>query len=1578
MSIKQQIEFARRELLDMGLGTNPLLNYRSNAKSVDIVDEIASQTFDILINENKSMYFLPLPEAYRELYTESQSESDTDDSLPPLETYLEDNVGVNRHKDSHLQTKLTPEKLEISLIKIENEAHTLLQEQGIEVLYLALGFLKWFEDKNSDIPYYAPLILLPVELQRTSAKAAFSIQFTQADFGSNLALAAKLKGEFRVDLPTFGDELDVEHYMQSVRSAIEAQERWQVLDNQIALGLFSFGKFQMYADLDEGNWPQGKSLLDQPLLKALFETGFVKDTEQLEGLPNHENVREPEKLHLVKDADSSQTKAILAVMEGSNLVIQGPPGTGKSQTITNVIAEALAKDKKVLFVAQKMAALKVVKKRLDESHLGDAVLELHSHKSTKKTVLDSLKRTFEQGKPQVPDRQQHYERLTMVRGQLDQYVNTITKPILQSGLDYIGALGHYLDLQQEEDYRRYPQLSFDMLRDWDSIQLAEAERGLIAVKEHIDSYGIPSENPYFVSTRTALSPIEQQRIERSVADCKQTLEDITRLAQQLSQEIGLDKSKTLHDVDNLYQTSLRALQAPKLAGVNLAADAWQQHRNSVRQLITDGQSMTRIFTEYKDRFITQAFTAVMVEIKQGLVGRVDKWWRIFSPRYWKAKSALQAYVTRGLTGKPIQWLEWVDDLLRYQTSYQAYQELQTLGQSLFADQWHGKDSDWKALGELSEWVLSLYDDIADAKVDAGIIKFLSKAPTLSGWKAQLAILNDAIEALSAQLTELYELVQVQATAGTLEHKNIDLQDLSELLAGWQNVEKLYEASRYNQIQEILRAVGLSEIIPLAAEWHLPTECLLPTLKASYYAGLVNDAYNANPCIQQFDRVHHERLIQEFRHLDGALFDFAKEALVSHLHTKLPNYNAPGEMDLLRREFTKKRRHIPIRRLLSEATAVIQQAKPVFMMSPMSVATYLPPGKVEFDLVIFDEASQIPAPDALGAIARGKQVIVVGDSKQMPPTNFFGRAVEFSDEEADESTTADVESILGLMLSKGVPEAMLRWHYRSRHHSLIAVSNNQFYNDKLMIFPSPGSHPEATGLSLNILTDTVYGRGSTRSNPLEAEHIAKAVLLHAKHRPHLSLGVVAFSTSQRDAILFALERLRRVNAETENFFSHHEGGDEFFVKNLENVQGDERDVIFVSIGYGKMQSGQMTQNFGPVNKTDGERRLNVLISRARMAMQVYCNFSADDIRVTADTPFGVKALQVFLNYAATGQLETSRVTGKEHDSPFEVEVHNAIEQLGYDAEPQVGSSGFYIDLAVRDPNKPGRFILAVECDGASYHSSASARDRDRIRQSVLEGLGWRFHRIWSTDWFRNAAGEIERLKQSIQDARNAVDSEGLPTDSSPTMDVAAPLTITRNADEPEIRQVAVPKYQYVCPEELELAFVSDIDELSDVDVQNAILKLVHIESPICLSLLSSRISSAVGFSRIGAKLKNSIKEWVIQLVHSNKIRLIDDFIYANSEKPIRLRDWSALDSAMRKIEYVSEKELENAIFVTVRDAVSIESDDCIAAALALIGFQRVTAKAKQQLHSIIQGLLYLEELREVNGRLQLGVTENSGG
>ena len=389
---------------------------------------------------------------------------------------------------------------------------------------------------------------------------------------------------------------------------------------------------------------------------------------------------------------------------------------------------------------------------------------------------------------------------------------------------------------------------------------------------------------------------------------------------------------------------------------------------------------------------------------------------------------------------------------------------------------------------------------------------------------------------------------------------------------------------------------------------------------------MSEAEKERPILQTFEGSIHFDRIAEFDALDRDYLELNRMRVLSKHWDGLNKVGAIGQGGVLYREFAKKRRHMPVRRLMSEAGNAIQAIKPVFMMSPLSIATYLPPGSVKFDLVVFDEASQVKPVDALGALMRADQTVVVGDRKQLPPTRFFDSAMgsdEYDDD--DDSVTGDLESVLSLFGQMNAPSRMLRWHYRSRHESLINVSNQEFYENQLVVFPSPDHGKQVSGLRHHYLPDTVYDRARSRTNREEALAVAKAAMDHARTNPDMTLGVAAFSTAQRGAIEDALEKLRDEDRSCEEFFADHPH-EPFFVKNLENVQGDERDVMFISVGYGRDANGNVTMNFGPLNQEGGERRLNVLITRAKHRCEVFSNLRAQDIRVEQGSAIGVRCAQ----------------------------------------------------------------------------------------------------------------------------------------------------------------------------------------------------------------------------------------------------------------------------------------------------------------------------------------------------------------
>jgi very-short-patch-repair endonuclease len=1573
---------SRQELLDIGLRNN-LISFRVAKKNLVFTEFDPANVFDALVLQQNTLGFVALgrPKMTDAVASNEQLDEAERDLLAvmgqeeALQTDASESPG-RRSKQLRLSSPLGPEQLQLQLLKVHAEAKTHIEEKGVNVLYLAIGFLHWYEAAAANELRKAPLMLVPVTLERSNARERFTLRYTGDDLNTNQSLAAKMRSDFGLQLPDIDAEGDFDTasllgYFAQVQEAVRTQERWKVVPAEGVLGFFSFGKFLMYKDLDPKAWPPSQAPADHPVIARLLQRGFSDAAPAYPDDVNIDRVVTPGEVHFVKDADSSQTQAILEARAGADLVIQGPPGTGKSQTITNLIADLVGQQKTVLFVAEKMAALEVVKRRLDECHLGDAVLELHSQQATKASVLKELSHALEQGRPMNDVGEDDLETLRRLQAELNRYCDAVSAPVGASGLAFVEILGRHLALK-----RAWPDLvplGFEPLKSWDQRMFRQQRDVVEALEIQVAAMGIPKKNAFWGARRTYVTPVEEAEVRSALDAAIGHLEELNRVVAALSERLALVQAVTLEDVAVTVRAARRAAEAPKLAGVQLQTQDWQLRRDTLKSLLRAGYEMAEQRRLIGAQVIEAAWEQDFLSTRQALLAHGNKWWRFLSGDWRRAKRFVQSIAAAPLAGGAVDMLAIVEGVLAYQHNKKVYDQHAGLAETLYGAQWQGLASDWEVLSRLTAWIVALYEDVGKGELPSGLVNFLAGHADAAGLGTQAAEIEQRVAGATKALNRVAAGLELSFDELGLDPARTPLPQVLERLRLWHTrLAELGAITRFNALVKTLNGAGLGELVTYAASCERPAE--LPVLlELTWLSGLVAEAYRNTPVLQQFDRLQHERAIARFRALDLASLNHTQTRLARQIWENRPSLNQMGEMDILRTELNKRRRHLPIRQLLERAGRAIGRIKPVFMMSPNSIANFLPPGALTFDVVIFDEASQVKAVDALGAIMRAKQAIVVGDTRQMPPTEFFGRELELDD---DDNATNDIESILSLFKAAGCQERYLRWHYRSRHESLIAVSNAEFYENRLVIFPTAGVNPYASGVSLEHLPHALYDRGHTRTNKLEAKAVAEAVLRHAINTPQMTLGVAAFSVAQRDLIEVEVEMLRRQHPEAESFFTQHPH-EPFFVKNLENIQGDERDVIFISVGYGRNETGRIAKNFGPLLREGGERRLNVLITRAKLAMRVFSNFTADDLELDAKDKHGLRALKSFLRYAQTRQLEVARETGKGVDSPFETEVLLALQERGYAVEPQVGTAGYFIDLAVKDPERPGRYLLAVECDGAAYHSARSARDRDRLRQGVLEGLGWRFHRIWSTDWFRNRHLALERVVEAIEAARQA------PLNTVPAQDalaVTVPHVIERATASPESETVSTRRlYQKVS---LPPMTAYALQEAPTQVLAKLVTDVIAIEAPVHTSDLTRRLLEAFGVSRAGARIQARLEEALACCDSDGLIVRRGDFLYAPDRSEYAVRDRSQLAATEKNIDWVAPEEIEAALVEAVRGGFTMTESEAISAALDALGFSRATQKATvmvgDRLTSLVnQDVLTVNQARYALARYPKQETDDTG-
>ncbi|MBJ7289171.1 DUF3320 domain-containing protein [Williamsia sp.] len=693
------------------------------------------------------------------------------------------------------------------------------------------------------------------------------------------------------------------------------------------------------------------------------------------------------------------------------------------------------------------------------------------------------------------------------------------------------------------------------------------------------------------------------------------------------------------------------------------------------------------------------------------------------------------------------------------------------------------------------------------------------------------------------------------------------------------------------------------------------------------------------------------LVARYQDLDRALIRNAHARVIDRCNSRAPSSLTSRSASVIKREGEKKTRHKPVRLLLDEASGLVQQLKPCFMMSPLSVSQYLP-RSVRFDVVIFDEASQVLPSDALNCIYRGSQLIVAGDQKQLPPTDFFSAAADEADEDED-NEASDFQSVLDLAKGAGGLSSLpLNWHYRSRHEDLIAYSNHRFYDGRLMTFP--GAVFDAPDLGVSLLpVNGVYRRGTSRDNPIEASKVVERLIWFRRHRPNDSIGVVTFSGAQADRVLQEIEAQSAQNPVLAGILTDHDRLGGFFVKSLENVQGDERDIILFSVGYGPDENRKFTANFGPLNRDGGWRRLNVATTRARKRIEVVSSFIAAEMPSTSNP--SILHLQQYLDFAERGHAALAleiRESEGEAESVFEEQVIARIRSWGYTVVPQVGVAGYRIDMAIRHPERPGEYALGIECDGAAYHSGQTARDRDRLRQQVLEGLGWRLHRIWGLSWWRDRALQEGRLKANIEEAIRLSGSQ--TTRARQPESVAEEVTYEEVLDGADFDWTI----EYVEYEGSPLR-ARDPKTIEGVrDMAEYFGKVIRAEAPIHRELLHERFREAWGVGRIGAQIRKSVDE-ALARAHERG---------PDTEGFYRVRDAKTTSvripgehSGERKVSLVPPEEIEHTMLRLVQDAVVLDETTLVKQTAAVFGWQRLGAEIRASLSGIVTRLVANELL-----------------
>ena len=1366
-----RLERWKRKLLDLTM-RNRLLNFRETKKTLPLLCPDLASLEDALAS-GQAFTLQPRPTEFDSFQGRNAEVHRARTGNDAIEELLREELKAHR-----LIADASDTEVDRRLLEIYRAARTSLEESGASTLYLALGFLSWYESNQSDQQHLGPIILVPLEIERKSVQGDFIIKQSDDDPMINHTLLELLKSQFGLSIPGVDplpeDEhgIHVEKIMTAFRRAVKDMNRWEVLEKAY-IGHFSFTKFLMWRDLEKRTEDIQRNRIVSHLINTPNERFGSDEDHSLPDPDTLDDTCKPSEIFCPVDADSYQLAAVRAAAEGKSFVLHGPPGTGKSQTITNIIANALANGKSVLFISEKMAALNVVYQRLTELGLDLFCLELHSNKSHKKQVIDQLAAVLDRPAEESSNNWlQEANRLANLRSELNAYVRALhqiretDESVFKGVCKLIGLrdvahvpIGWPADKIVNRDL-------LDQLRDVVS-QLKEAAMASPHPRESV--WSPVQHKEWSIAWRNEVESCLKQLCDK----CRELQESAQTMGPLLGFGTG-DWSE--RDLCALFKISKALLNSPKVPAAMMTAPDWNASCSLLTELIKSGSKRDSLRDQLYQRYTPKLLQLDLDGLQKRLVDGESSWFLPRAISQWKVKKSLQRVTQAGQIVEPSTMLDDIETARNLQDEQNRLDQAGDRARELLGGLWKDGEAHWETIAKIRDTTSTLCK-LAErvAGNDTARVSTLRQQwsrlvdeehEQLSAEGTIGRLLQDYINkayAFAAARKELESVLSLDTQAVWGDICSPDhLGTVANRIDQWNDhIDELESWCRWRAVRHEAVRLGLSSLIDAYERGELPAERIPETFERSYYQWWVDTVTDRDPALSSFFSREFERKIQEFRKMDQRYTELTRKVIQTKLAARL---NEPlstsqnSQMGTLRREIKKQRRHMPIRKLFQEIPNLLPLLKPCLLMSPISVAQYLDPAHPPFDLVIIDEASQMPVWDAVGAIARGREAIIVGDPKQLPPTSFFVRSDD--DDMADEVEVEDLESILDDCLAAGLPSMYLRWHYRSRHESLIAFSNYQYYDNRLLTFPSPDQEVAVSLKSVN----GIYDKSKSRTNREEAKAVVEEIVsrLQDPELSRFSIGVVTFNISQQELIEDLLDEARRANPEIEAYFDSQTApnGEPVFVKNLENVQGDERDVILFSVCYGPDAQGRISMNFGPLNRDGGERRLNVAITRARRQVIVFSSLQAEDIDLYRTRARGVADLKSFLDYAAHGVKALAKQSTAdpeaECESIFEEQVCEALRNRGYIVRPQVGCSGYRIDLAIVDPEHPGRYLLGIECDGANYHRAKTARDRDRLREKVLGDLGWQLHRVWSTDWWKNPNRELDRIEEAIKNTK------GMPT------------------------------------------------------------------------------------------------------------------------------------------------------------------------------------------------------------------------
>ena len=1513
-----KIKIWERKLLDFSL-RNALLNFRITKNTLQIMtadlgkleDELADGS-DFRIMEIPSEWTLNVRDAK---IFEIENEKDLITSIAEAE-----------FKSKRIRTFLREKDLDAALKNLSRAAKVGMEENGSNTLFLSLGLLRWFESDLSEKPRYAPVVLIPVDLVRNNRNKGYIIRSRQEDTQINVTLLEYLRQDHGINitgldpLPLDEHGIDLPLVFNTIRQAVMGKKRWNI-EEYAFIGLFSFNQFVMWNDLRS----RSEELSRNKVVSSLIEGSLTYTPDDAEiTAESIDSELETENMAVPMSADSSQLAAIAAAGRGQSFVLHGPPGTGKSQTITNMIANALYNGKTVLFVAEKMAALNVVQKRLENIGLDPFCLELHSNKTSKSSVLYELNKSLEVGRIKSPEEYSaEAARLKEQRKQLSNVVSALHRK-RDCGTTLYEAISAYERNISEQGKITFPQSVIETL----SPEKLELYSGLVHnYSVAIAETGSFAEFPLRDISISAYSIELRDRFRKSAAELSEDAAKAAEAAKALASAYGYSGMPDKRAVQMLAELFRACSAEGELLPDMLAASHYDIVLGKIRDTLAVGMEYSRLCSEIFEKFEKGILDYNASEAKMRYKQADASWFLPKALGLGKLVKEIKLYAKEPSAVKKTELSELLDKLCVISEKKNALCAVPSDITAMLTGIYMNEQTDWSVL----EKALNKTDAVMSAirmKNDASAADMSKKLCT--------AACTAEGETLEAYLDKLDAFEQSFSTDMNTVCNEADwLAASAEKLRIYsENADKLRYAAEFNAADRALAENGLSCIGESYRSGRISSGNAEKAYSCCLNYSLALMLIQSDDCLREFSSNSSNDLIVRFGETADKFSRLTMQELAARLSARIPSSGtacaSTSEMGILKRAIKSNGRMMSLRSLFDKIPNLLRKLCPCMLMSPISVAQYIDPSFPKFDLVIFDEASQLPTSEAAGTIARGENVVVVGDPKQLPPTNFFSS--NRIDEENSEKE--DLESLLDDCLAISMPQRYLKWHYRSRHESLITYSNMKYYDNKLLTFPSNNDlvsevkivHPEG-----------FYDKGRTKQNKAEAKAVVDEIIrrLSDEKLRNDSIGVVTFSSVQQNLIDDMLCEEWAKHPELEEF--DQKSAEPVFIKNLENVQGDERDVILFSVGYGPDEKGNVSMNFGPLNRDGGWRRLNVAISRARKTMIVYSVLRPEQIDLSRTRSEGVAGLKGFLEFAEKGRLAAVRHTSSDavSDNTVTESIAEAVRSLGYKVKCNIGCSEFKVDIGIIDPENENEYLLGILLDCHNDSGSSTVQDKFILQPGVLKGLGWNLLRIWTLDWLDDRERVLRNIRTAIENIPKRETEE--KAEVKPVQFAAADF---EKEDASETVSAARRPY-----ESADIASMGTSEEYylpqNKYRIKQLAERIISAEAPVSRKLLMKKVLSAWSITRGGSKVESIFLD-ALSTVPVNTTADEDRvFIWKKEQSPEEYKFYrvDSSETGRRSIDDIPSQEILCAVNEVLCEQISLSETDLIKETAKKFGFSR---------------------------------------